>query len=68
MKSFLLAILAYTLHILYVYCFNTGQFGVVYKAYYTSEEHRIIEVAVKLLKGTLANVFVINVVYSVLGL
>ena len=52
MKSFLLAILAYTLHILYVYCFNTGQFGVVYKAYYTSEEHRIIEVAVKLLKGT----------------
>ena len=68
MKSFLLVVLACILHILYVYCFNTGQFGVVYKAYYTSEEHRIIEVAVKLLKGTLAIIFVVNLVYSVLGL
>ena len=30
---------------------NTGKFGVVYKAYYTSEEHKVIEVAVKTVKG-----------------
>ena len=30
--------------------FNTGKFGVVYKAQYKSEEHKIIEVAVKTVK------------------
>ena len=56
-----------------IYSYNTsiqlnvifaGKFGIVYKAYYTPEEKKIIEVAVKTVKCLLFKLYRIYIAYS----